>query len=215
MIKKRGADAEVSPPQEGRREERRRAILDAAESLFVEQGFANVSLASIIRRSGGSLATAYELFGNKHGLLRAVVERDKQEGYASLEEEIAQIASAAEILRMVGDRVLERIVQPRATAILRIVISESLNDPEFAREFYREVHLKRVADAAKLFALWNEDGRAEFDDPEAAAELYIAMVMGDAELKAMLGEEKNIDIEKLRQRVSWRIGIFISHFKII
>lgn len=215
MTKKGGVDAEAPPPQDGRREERRRAILDAAESLFVEQGFANVSLASIIRRSGGSLATAYELFGNKHGLLRAVVERDKQEGYASLEEEIAQIESAAEILLMVGNRVLERIVQPRATAILRIVISESLNDPEFAREFYREVHLKRVADAAKLFALWNEDGRAEFDDPEAAAELYIAMVMGDAELKAMLGEEKNIDIEKLKQRVSWRIGIFISHFKVI
>lgn len=209
-----GAARSPAPAHEGKREERRRAILDAAETLFVEQGFSNVSLASIIRRSGGSLATVYELFGNKHGLLRAVVERDKHEGYAALEEEIAKIDSAADILRLIGDRVLERIVQPRATAILRIVISESVNDPEFARSFYREVHMERVAQTARFFSEWNADGRAEFDDPEAAAELYIAMVMGDAELRAMLGDGECIDIETLRKRLSWRLNVFIGHFKV-
>jgi AcrR family transcriptional regulator len=65
---------------DGRRGERRKAILDAAEEMFLEQGFARVSLGAIVRRSGGSLATVYEMFGNKQGLLRAVVHRRRDEG---------------------------------------------------------------------------------------------------------------------------------------
>src|SRR3546814_14641572 len=63
-----------------RRENRRRAILSAAESMFLEEGFERVSLGAIVRRSGGSLATVYDMFGNKQGLLRAVVDRGCAEG---------------------------------------------------------------------------------------------------------------------------------------
>src|SRR3546814_8686691 len=57
------------------RERRQSAILDAAESLFLEQGYERTSLAEIVKRSGGSLATLYELFVNKQGLLRAIATR--------------------------------------------------------------------------------------------------------------------------------------------
>lgn len=197
-----------------RREDRRRAILDAAEALFLEQGFAKVSFAAIIRRSGGSLATAYELFGNKHGLLRAVVERDKYEGMQDLEVIIAEWESAAEILRQITHRVLEHIMTPRATAMWRIVIAESLSDPEFARDFYREVHLKRVEELADVFRSWNEDGRARFDDPEAAAELYLAMMIGDLQMCALTGVISELDAATHASRVDWRLDIFLRQFDI-
>ena len=55
-------------------------MIEAAESLFLEQGYDTTSLAAIVKRSGGSLATLYELFGNKQGLLRAIIElRDEQD----------------------------------------------------------------------------------------------------------------------------------------
>src|SRR3546814_5445337 len=61
------------------RERRHEAILDAAEALFIEQGYDRTSLAEIVRRSGGSLATLYELFGNKQGLLHAIAIRWRDE----------------------------------------------------------------------------------------------------------------------------------------
>ena len=55
-------------------------MIEAAESLFLEQGYDATSLAAVVKRSGGSLATLYELFGNKQGLLRAIIElRDEQD----------------------------------------------------------------------------------------------------------------------------------------
>lgn len=206
-----------APPQtpaDARREERRRAILDAAEALFLEQGFAKVSFAAIIRRSGGSLATAYEMFGNKHGLLRAVIERDKGERQAEFEALIEHTESAAEILHQITHRIFEIIMEPRQVAMLRIVISESINDPEFARGFYRDLHLSRVEHMAELFSDWNAAGRARFDDPEAAAELYVDMVIGDAELEALIGDAMRRQGASLVDRVNWRLGIFIDHFKV-
>src|SRR3546814_4381236 len=73
-----------------RREDRRQAILDAAESLFLEQGYERVSVNAIVQRSGGSLATVYDLFGNKHGLLYAVVDRARDEGLKGVEDIYAQ-----------------------------------------------------------------------------------------------------------------------------
>ena len=50
-------------------------ILDAAESLFIEMGFAATSLRAIAKRADVNLAAAHYHFGSKEGLLGAVVHR--------------------------------------------------------------------------------------------------------------------------------------------
>ncbi len=50
-------------------------ILDAAESLFVEHGFAATSLRSIAAEAGVNLAATHYHFGSKEGLFQAVVHR--------------------------------------------------------------------------------------------------------------------------------------------
>ena len=50
-------------------------ILDAAEDLFAEHGFAGTSLRAITARAGANLAAVNYHFGSKEGLVRAVFER--------------------------------------------------------------------------------------------------------------------------------------------
>ena len=50
-------------------------ILDAAQKLFYDLGFDETSLAMIINETGGSRRSIYNEFGNKHGLLMAVIQR--------------------------------------------------------------------------------------------------------------------------------------------
>src|SRR3546814_1994530 len=85
LMRSREPKRQLVEPVATRRQDRRKAILDAAESLFLDQGFDRVSLAAVVGQSGGSLATLYELFGNKQGLLRAVIERGEQERRANLD----------------------------------------------------------------------------------------------------------------------------------
>ncbi len=56
------------------REEARRAILDATESLLVEQGYEGFSMRRLADRCGYTAPTIYHHFGDKQGLLDSVVE---------------------------------------------------------------------------------------------------------------------------------------------
>ncbi len=62
----------------GRQEQARRSrgtVLDVAERLFLDRGYAETTVASIATEGGVSVETIYKSFGGKAGLVRAIYER--------------------------------------------------------------------------------------------------------------------------------------------
>jgi TetR/AcrR family transcriptional regulator len=57
------------------REENERALLEAAERVFAEQGFAGATTAAIAQRAGVPKANLHYYFPTKQGLYRAVIGR--------------------------------------------------------------------------------------------------------------------------------------------
>src|SRR6201985_3540974 len=57
------------------RDQRRELILDVAEAVFLEQGFAAASMSEIAARLGGSKGTLYNYFKSKDELFQAYVLR--------------------------------------------------------------------------------------------------------------------------------------------
>jgi AcrR family transcriptional regulator len=76
--------------QWARTAETQRALLDAAREVFVEQGFANASIAEVVRRAGSSVGSLYHHFGGKSELFVALWQ-EHQEAH----EEAASKAVAA------------------------------------------------------------------------------------------------------------------------
>ena len=66
---------------------RERQLLDLAESLFAERGYAGASMEELARRAGVTKPVVYELFGSKDGVFSACVDR-------SVERLAAEIATA-------------------------------------------------------------------------------------------------------------------------
>jgi AcrR family transcriptional regulator len=62
----------ASPGQQQRREQ----ILDAARALMRDKGDSGFSMRSLAERAGVSIATPYNLFGSKQGILLAVLDAD-------------------------------------------------------------------------------------------------------------------------------------------
>ena len=58
---------------------REQQVLDAAEALFIERGFAAASMDELARRVGVSKPVIYDLVGSKEQLFRSTVERSAQE----------------------------------------------------------------------------------------------------------------------------------------
>lgn len=194
------------------RARRHAAILDAAESLFIEQGYERTSLAEIVRRSGGSLATLYDLFGNKQGLLYAIAARWRDETVAQRVDRVADgPLSNRDILMSYVSGECNMLRSPRAVALMRMLVSESLRDRDFALQTYRDLHVPAIAELAGLFAEWTAKGEAAIDDPEAAAHLFFSIISGDSMLSTLAGVEDGVLDEA---QIRWRLQPFFAHFGI-
>ena len=68
-----------------------RALLDAAREVFVEQGFADASIAEVVRRAGSSVGSLYHHFGGKSELFIALW----QEHQAAYEEAASKAVAQA------------------------------------------------------------------------------------------------------------------------
>jgi TetR/AcrR family transcriptional repressor of cmeABC operon len=68
--------------------ERRQKILQAAKTVFIEQGYANASINEIVRLSGGSLGTIYRFFGNKLGLFEAFFQQMTEDVFSHFETQV-------------------------------------------------------------------------------------------------------------------------------
>jgi AcrR family transcriptional regulator len=202
--------AECGTSRPSQCERRHEAILDAAETLFIEQGYDRTSLAEIVKLSGGSLATLYDLFGNKRGLLYAIVARWRDE--AIQEPDVSGASgSAADVLMNYAYHKCRRLNSPHAIALLRILVSECLRDRDFALQTYRKMHLPAVRELSDMFAEWTAAGKAEIDDTEAAAELFLSLIAGDSMLNLLVGVRDGVLDET---QIAWRLRPFLTHFRI-
>jgi AcrR family transcriptional regulator len=80
-----------------RLEHTRSVLLDAAEEVFVRDGFAGAALEDIAEVAGYTRGAIYSHFGTKEELFLAVIERHMQRFLASFEDVISSFESLAEI----------------------------------------------------------------------------------------------------------------------
>src|SRR3546814_13736214 len=66
-------------------------------------------------------------------------------------------------------------------------------------------------DLAEIFQEWNDSGKAQFDDPLAAAKLFNAMIFSDAQLNVLIGFEPERRLAA-QEQMEWRLNLFIEQF---
>ena len=169
--------------RERKREIRREAILEAARDLFLEKGYEATTLNDIVGRSGGSLATLYEMFEGKPGLLRALV----GDRCAQISEAIDRAVSAdqppRQALLQIADYMFDKIIDPKSVALLKAAVAE----PELGRMLYEAGPANGQAKVGEYLALQAKSGRLEIDDPLQAAQLFFQMMFGHFHQKLLFG----------------------------
>jgi AcrR family transcriptional regulator len=171
-----------------RRERRRRAMIAAARTLFVERGYEAVSLSEIVRQSGGSLSTLYELFENKLGLLGAIVAEQRFEKLERVDAIIAADCRPAVTLRAIADTLHAGFTDPGAIGLMRLVMAETLRDPGFGHALYKAAHLPAVERLTALLTRWAAEGQATIAHPTIAAEFFLGLTIHWAQTRALFGE---------------------------
>lgn len=167
----------TQPPSKPRLDpdQRRELILDVAQQVFLEEGFANASMSVIAARLGGSKGTLYNYFRSKDELLSACVERQnpwQDEIFAApLEDETAD-----QTLRRIGRAYLARVLTDFILRNFRLIAAEAERSPEIGRIFYDAGPAKGAERVAALLAGMAAEGHLKLDDPLDAAHQFLGLV---------------------------------------
>jgi len=158
----------------------RERILDAAEALMADRGYAGTSISAICRESGLPASSVYWHFENKEGLLRAVMER----GSARMIDEIGAAYDAPGSPRQRLHRMLRRAAtaferQPREFQRLEMMITLERDRDDPGRETVDRLRarLKSLMEEALYEIFRSRDERVARRVAQEGAEL--AHLFGD------------------------------------
>ena len=185
---------------------KRRAILDAATTLFLREGYLATSMDQIAAAASVSKQTVYKQFAGKQSLFREIVTATTAEALDPVAEQVTNLCDSGDLaadLRALARTLLARVIQPRVMQLRRLVIGEAARFPELGRLFYERGPGRTIDTLAATFESLAARGTLRLHDPRLAAEhfnwlvistpLNRVMLCGDAELPAQADLDRYAD----------------------
>lgn len=168
--------------------DQRSAILDAAAVLFLEFGFAGVSIDAINRVVGGSKRDLYKLFADKTDLFSQAVGALSIERAQRMQASMPKCETIEASLFAAGRAFLRLLIEPKTIALHRLLVTEGARVPEAATRFLLEGPSHAYSALADVLTLHAAEVQMDIPDPNGASRLFLDAVSGALQLRALLGQ---------------------------
>jgi AcrR family transcriptional regulator len=214
----------ASPPKpsaqlddERRSTRKHRAILEAAATVFLRNGFLGTSMDEIAALASVSKQTVYKHFADKQRLFTEIVTTTVNEVSDPVYEEVLALADSGDVeanLRDLARRQLAGVMQPRLLALRRLVIAEAGRFPELGRTFYERGPGRTVATLATAFERLAERGVLQLEDPALAADHFNWLIMSAPLNQAMLlGRDQTPAPADLERYADNGVTVFLAAYR--
>ncbi len=209
------ADVSIPRPALGRPKDpaKRAAILQAAKQLFAEQGFDGVSMDAIARHAGVSKLTVYSHFGDKDGLLTAVVEAHcDQDLPIELFEPLPDVP-LPERLGDIAEAFFTMATHPEAIAGHRMLCAPQASSCKLAELFWEAGPARIQRGLVALLKRRHAAGELHIEDAEQAAEHFFALARGNAHARLLIGLDSGLDPQQTRRHLHSVVALFLRAYR--
>lgn len=202
-------DIEASADHSPRMAARRQAMIDAAAAVFFEHGFERASLSAIVRRSGGSLSTLYQLFGSKEGLFEAMVTQRCAQIMEPLTAPHLPDQCPRETLARIARGLMKVLLDPEAQGLWRMVMGEGIKFPRLPEIYFRCGPEPLQAAMVRYLGELHERGVVHCPDVAAAVHGFCGMMQGDLFYRTVTGLRPTPDNEEVERHISKVVDLFM------
>ncbi len=208
-------DALMRGPGRPKDKGKRAAIIAAASALFMERGYAGVTMEAVAAAASVSKMTVYGHFHDKAALFGAVVRATTDQMVATLTG-LGDAGAKPDLEAMLiafGTALLRLILSPRIVVMSHVLMGMLMKDRPWAELFYaagpgnmRESLARFLADAAAR-------GEVEIDSAQAAADDLISLWEGDMQKRIALGLVPPLDDADIDARVRRATRVFLRAYR--
>lgn len=200
----------VSGTRKGRHatspDERRSALLFAAEEAFIRKGFSATTMDEIAGAVGMSKKTVYKLFASKIDLFRAMI----QSRTLTQREDLGpdSVGSAVDHLRFWLRQFGRIVFSQREIALQRFVIREAMVVPNLA-EIFADVIIdpgpRGLIESVKGL---NLRPALRSHSAREVADMFIGVVYGSTHFKLILSDAYVPDLATFEERIDLAVALF-------
>ena len=190
--------------REENRSVRQQQIEDAAYELLESKGYGGTSMLGIAKHASASNETLYNWYNDKQGLFQALVTRNAAEVKTLLEEELKTDNDALSILAKLGPMLIRLLTGDRAIALNRAAAADNTGElgATLSKSGRKAVFplIQQVLDRAK------SDGQLTFEKTDAAVGLYLDLLIGDLQIRRVIGQMPSPSKAYCRDRSDMALG---------
>jgi TetR/AcrR family transcriptional repressor of mexJK operon len=201
---------------ERRSSRKHRAILEAATTVFLNNGYLGTSMDEIAALARVSKQTVYKHFVDKERLFVEIVINTVNEISDPVYEEVLNLADTGDLeadLRDLARRLLRGVMQPRLLQLRRLVIGEASRFPALGQTFYEGGPGRTIAALATTFERLAARDVLRLDDPELAAIHFNWLIMSAPLNQAMLlGSDAPPAPAKLKRHADSAVRVFVAAY---
>jgi AcrR family transcriptional regulator len=187
--------------EEGRSARKRRAILDAARTVFMRHGYVGASMDEVAALAAVSKQTVYKHFVDKKQLFTEIITADIRNAEQQSDDVVAGLADTTDLdgdLREIARKLVTVVTQPHLVRLRQVVIGEADRFPDLARAWYASGPERGYQRLADRFADLTEQGRLNTPDPLLAAQQFLWLALSVPLNRAMFDPEPYPDDELLK-----------------
>ncbi|MFL5829116.1 MAG: TetR/AcrR family transcriptional regulator [Solirubrobacteraceae bacterium] len=168
---------------------KRDAILEAATTAFLRNGYVGTSMDEVAALAGASKQTVYKHFADKERLFAEIVTTTVAEASDTVHDTLRTLDGTGDIeadLRDLARRQLRLVMQPRILQLRRLVIGEAARFPALGRLFYEQGPGRTISGLTRAFEHLAAGGVLQIDDPGLAAADFNWLIVSAPLNQAML-----------------------------
>lgn len=187
-------------------------ILSAARKLFIDHGYDDTSLEMILTESGGSRRSIYSEFGNKEGLLLAVIKSQVAMQSKTLSN-IDYSQPPEQALTAICESFIEGMISAEMISFFLLINSLTPKIPEVGMLVYENGPLIGHLPIVEYFEYLQAQDILTINDKEFAAHTLIDMAKTSLHLKAILAPSITITKEEINTQAKKSVQLFLRAYR--
>ena len=191
---------------------KRAAILNAARTLFVDQGYAGVSMDGIAARAGVSKLTVYSHFGDKDSLFSEAIQ-------AQCQQMMPDDLFAHELKGPVRQQLIEigrafftMVSSEAAIATHRMMLAPGTGDAHIREMFWNAGPKRTQQSLSEFLAVRVSKGELAIPDLALAASQFFSLLKGELHLQMMCGLCASPSQQLITTHIEASIDFFLNAY---
>ncbi|AZD27894.1 TetR/AcrR family transcriptional regulator [Pseudomonas chlororaphis] len=192
---------------------KRQAILEAAKTLFLSNGYANTSMDAVAAEAGVSKLTVYSHFNDKETLFSAAVMAKCEEQLPTLIFELPAGMPIESVLLNIARGFHLLINSEESLNLHRLMLALGSQDPKLSQIFFEAGPLRMLQGMERLLARIDQSGALSIDKPRNAAEHFFCLLKGTANFRLLYGCGEPLSDEAAEEHVREVVGLFMRAYR--